>query len=158
MTIRVYNPDPWPTGTTFKRPVKRGKSASKAKRTYPERAIQKSIVAALKKHSKPQQVFWYAIPNGGRRGDGTKKGAAIAGAILKSEGVRAGVPDMGFVLPNGKAAFIEFKAKKGVQSQNQEWAEICITKLGGRYAVAHSVDEAWGILAAWGCLPSEVRK
>jgi hypothetical protein len=151
MTIRVYNPDPWPTGTTFKRPVKRGKSASKAKRTYPERAIQCAIVKALKAHCGPQRAYFYAIPNGGKRD-------VITAARLKAEGVAPGAPDLGFVLPGGVAAFLEIKADKGRQSISQEFVEKQITKLGGRYAVAHSVDEAWGILAAWGCLPSAVSK
>lgn len=35
----------------------------------------------------------FAIPNGDQRGDGTTKGAMIAGARLKAEGQRNGVPD-----------------------------------------------------------------
>ena len=47
-----------------------------------------------------------AIPNGGNR-------SALTGAILKSEGVRAGFPDMILTLPNNKyhSLFIELKAK-----------------------------------------------
>lgn len=142
----------WPESTTFKRPARRGKSATKAKRTYPERAIQCAIVKALKAHCGPQRAFWYAIPNGGKRD-------VITAARLKAEGVIPGAPDLGFVLPpRGTAAFLEIKADKGRQSVSQEFVEKQISKLGGRYAVAHSVDEAWGILAAWGCLPSEARK
>jgi hypothetical protein len=143
----------WPEGTTFKRPktgTKKPKSG-RAKRTYPERAIQTAIVKALKKYSRPQSCFWYAIPNGGKRD-------VITAARLKAEGVQPGAPDLGFVLPFGLAAFLEIKAEKGRQSVSQEFIEKQINALGGRYAVAHSVDEAWGVLAAWGVLPSEAKK
>jgi hypothetical protein len=139
----------WPESTVLKRPVKRAKSSGRAKRTYPERAIQTAIVKALKAHARPQSCFWYAIPNGGKRD-------AIAGARLKAEGVVPGAPDLGFVLPFGLAAFLEIKASKGRQSVSQEFIEKQINALGGRYAVAHSIDEAWGILAGWGVLPSQV--
>jgi hypothetical protein len=139
----------WPESTVLRRPrtgTKKPKSGTK--RTYPERAIQTAIVKALKKYAKPQYCFWYAIPNGGKRD-------VITAARLKAEGVQPGAPDLGFVLPFGLAAFLEIKASKGRQSVQQEFIEKQIEALGGRYAVAHSVDEAWGILAAWGVLPSQ---
>jgi hypothetical protein len=139
----------WPTSTELRRPVKRGKRPGTTKRTYPERTIQCAIVKALRKHCRPSQAFWYAIPNGGKRD-------VITAARLKAEGVVPGAPDLGFVLPFGLAAFLEIKAEKGRQSVAQEYIEKQIEALGGRYAVAHSVDEAYGILAGWGVLPSAV--
>jgi hypothetical protein len=139
----------WPTSTELRRPVKRGKRPGTAKRTYPERTIQCAIVKALRKHCRPSQAFWYAIPNGGKRD-------VITAARLKAEGVVPGAPDLGFVLPRGLAAFLEIKASKGRQSEAQEHIERQIESLGGRYAVAHSVDEAWAVLSAWGVLPSAV--
>lgn len=140
----------YPASTTFKRPVRRSKSAGpRKKKTYPERAIQCAIVKALKKYARPQSCFWYAIPNGGKR-------HVITAARLKAEGVVPGAPDLGFVLPRGLAAFLEIKASKGRQSVQQEFIEKQIEALGGRYAVAHSIDEAWGVLAGWGVLPSAV--
>lgn len=142
----------WPESVPLRKRVKRAKSSTpKAKRTYPERAIQCAIVKALKTYCKPSQAFWYAIPNGGKRD-------VITAARMKAEGVQPGAPDLGFVLPFGLAAFLEIKADKGRQSVSQEFIEKQINELGGRYAVAHSVDEAWGILAAWGVLPSEAKK
>lgn len=141
----------FPASTTFKRPVKRARTPGtpRAKRQYPERAIQCAIVKALKKYASPRTCFWYAIPNGGKRD-------VITAARLKAEGVVPGAPDLGFVLPFGLAAFLEIKADKGRQSVSQEFIEKQINALGGRYEVAHSVDEAWGILAGWGVLPSAV--
>jgi hypothetical protein len=138
----------WPASTELRRPVKRGKRPGTAKRTYPERAIQCAIVKALRKHCQPSQAFWYAIPNGGKRD-------VITAARLKAEGVVPGAPDLGFVLPFGLAAFLEIKADNGRQSESQIEVEKRIEALGGQYAIAHSIDEAWGILAGWGVLPSQ---
>lgn len=44
-------------------------------------------------------VMLHAIPNGDQRGDGTKKGAQIAGNRLVREGLRSGVPDVCLPVP-----------------------------------------------------------
>lgn len=139
----------WPESTFFKRPKKGTKRPNLGKkRASPERAIQTAIVKALHQHCK---FPWFAVPNGGKRHVHT----AIK---LKAEGVRAGVPDLVFVLPGGRFAGLELKAEKGRLSDAQkEWRDR-ITALCGWWNVAHSIDEAWGILAAWGCLPSEVKR
>jgi hypothetical protein len=140
----------WPEGTTFKRPKTGTKKPRSGKaRNYPERAIQTAIVAAVRRLCKPQQGLCYAIPNGGKRD-------VISAARLKAEGVLAGMPDLGFALPGGVTAYLEIKSAKGRQSVQQEFIEKQLTHLGHRYAVAHSIDEAWGVLAAWGVLPSAV--
>lgn len=62
----------------------------------------------------------FAIPNGDQRGDGTKKGAVIAGARLKAEGQRDGVPDLmlpvamntGFIKCYYHGLFIEMKRRE----------------------------------------------
>lgn len=41
----------------------------------------------------------FAIPNGDQRGDGTKRGAQIAGGRLKAEGQKNGVPDVMLAWP-----------------------------------------------------------
>lgn len=57
----------------------------------------------------------FAIPNGGAR-------SAITGAILKSEGVLAGVPDLFLAESYGPyhGLFIEMKAGKGRLSESQK--------------------------------------
>jgi hypothetical protein len=146
----------YPASTTFARPRTGTKKPKSGKaRTYPERAIQTAIVAAVRKYCKPHDGFCYAIPNGGSRGS-TAKDRAIRGAMLKAEGVVPGMPDLVFPLPGGVTAYLEIKSAKGRQSVQQEFIEKRLTALGHRYAVAHSIDEAWGVLAAWGVLPSAV--
>lgn len=141
MTVR------WPESTTFAVP-KKGRKRPKLgmKRKSPERAIQVAIVKALRQHCR---FVWFAVPNGGKR--------HIHTAIkMKAEGVRAGTPDLVFVLPQGRAAFLELKSEDGRLSDAQIQFRQEVQALCAYWAVAHSVDEAWGILAAWGCLPSEV--
>lgn len=119
-----------------------------AKRQSPEHKIQTAIVKALHQHC-PHP--WFAVPNGGKR-------HVITAVKLKAEGVRPGVPDLCFILPGGRFAGLELKSEKGILSEHQKAFRDAITTRQGWWGVAHSVDEAYGILAAWGCLPSEARK
>lgn len=76
--------------------------------------------------------------------------SARHGANLKKIGVRAGVPDLTFLLPpNGRAAFIELKAGKGKQSDSQETFETLAKERGALYAVCRSIEEVQGTLTAW---------
>lgn len=67
----------------------------------------------------PELELMFAIPNGGAR-------SKVTGAMLKAEGVRAGVPDI--CLPVSRhgfnALYIELKAKGGRMQQNQvDWQQ-----------------------------------
>lgn len=90
--------------------------------------------AATQQKWTPALADMFAIPNGGQRGDGSQKGAAIAGGRFKAEGVRQGVPDI--FLPYQKTIagvcynglFIEMKIPKyktytdgGLSDEQKEW-------------------------------------
>lgn len=137
----------WPESTNLKRPQKRAKSSKPRK--SPERAIQVAVVRALKRYCKPEQAKWFAVPNGGYR-------HLYTAMKLQAEGTQRGTPDLCFTLAGGRSAYLELKAEKGRLSEEQIKFRDDIAILGGLWAVAHSVDEAWGILAGWGCLPSAV--
>ncbi len=65
----------------------------------------------------PGLKLMFAIPNGGARD-------AVTGAMLKAEGVKAGVPDIFLPLPAGgyHGLFIELKTAQGRPSPEQrEW-------------------------------------
>ena len=115
------------------------------KRKEPEREIQTAIVKELRKHC---PYPWFAVPNGGKR-------HIRVATKLKAEGVRPGVTDLVFVLPGGRFAGLELKAGKNGLSEHQKAFRDSITAIQGWWNVANSFDEAMGILAAWGCLPSE---
>ena len=80
--------------------------------------------------------FLMAIPNGGNRNP-------ITGAILKAEGVRAGVADlflMEAVAPfNG--LWVEVKIEKGKQSDKQKEFERIATERNYKYIVVRTMDQ-----------------
>lgn len=78
----------------------------------------------------------FAVPNGGNR-------YRVTGAILKAEGVVAGVSDLLLLHPSGKyhGLCIEMKTPKGRQQPSQvEWQQE-VERQGFKYVVCHSVDE-----------------
>jgi hypothetical protein len=83
-----------------------------------ESRIQSSIMRFLDL-ALPGSYRAFAVPNGGRRDK-------ITGAILKREGVKAGVPDIIVVRDGGSVAFIEVKTAKGRLSNSQtEFRDWC---------------------------------
>ena len=75
------------------------------------------------------------------------------GWTLKTKGVRAGVPDLSFVLPpNGRAAYIELKSATGKQTPLQESFEADVSACGALYALCRSLAEVEGTLRGWGAL------
>lgn len=89
----------------------------------------------------PELRLLFAIPNGGAR-------SARAGAALKREGVKAGVPDL--CLPVARriwhALYMELKAGDGRLSDRQkQWIDDLHNE-GNLVAVAYSFEEAKGIL------------
>ena len=79
-----------------------------------------------------------AIPNGGARN-------AITGAMLKAEGVRAGVPDLFLAVPtkSGHGLWIEMKRQKGgVVSDEQKAAMAALEDQGYVCTVCKGWKEA----------------
>jgi hypothetical protein len=108
-----------------------------------EHAIQSAIVDHLRIRGN-SNVFWFAVPNGGSRN-------GITGAILKREGVRAGVPDLAFVI-GGKPHFLEVKRARGYLTKSQRAIRQEIEQSGAAWAVAKGLDEALKQLEQWGAL------
>lgn len=78
----------------------------------------------------------FAVPNGGARD-------RVTGAILKGEGVVAGVADLILLKPAGDyhALCLEMKTRKGYQSDSQKQWQADVEKQGYRYAVCRSLDD-----------------
>jgi hypothetical protein len=91
--------------------------------------------------------FLFAVPNGGRRDK-------ITASILKSEGVRAGVPDLVLALPVGKhpGLFIELKPPKAgrVSDSQRKWIER-LREVGYRVEVCHGWDAARNVIEDYLC-------
>lgn len=82
-----------------------------------------------------------AIPNGGSRGS-TAKDRMIAGARMKAEGVRAGMPDMVFWKGAG-IVWLEVKnGTSGKVSESQKSVHESLRNNGHEIAVVRSLAEA----------------
>lgn len=90
-------------------------------------------------------VYCFAIPNAGRR-------SLRVGALMKAEGLRAGVADVCVMLSDGRVRWLETKRGKGRQSNAQKGFQAICERLGHHYAIAKSFDEAVAILEFWGAL------
>lgn len=86
----------------------------------------------------------YAIPNGGHRNP-------VTGAILKAEGVLAGVADI-FVAKANKyhhGLYIEMKAPKGRQSTSQRAFERAVSLEGYQYSLCRSFEDFRGVIKTY---------
>ena len=77
-----------------------------------------------------------ANANGGKR-------SPIEAAIMKGEGVTAGVADLTLYLPNEEyhGLLIEMKTAKGRQSPSQKLWQKLVQSAGYRYEVCRSLEE-----------------
>ena len=106
-----------------------------------EAIIHRAVVHLLRGHARPD-VIWFHVPNGEHRNP-------VVGAKLKAMGVRAGVSDFVFVLPGGRAAFLEIKRGNGRLSPVQRlFADAC-EAVGAPFKVAHDIASAVEILNRW---------
>ena len=84
------------------------------------------------------EALLFAIPNGGNRD-------AVTGAMLKAEGVRAGVPDLFLAVPRNEfgGMFIEMKKPKGGRvSRSQTDMLAALSSSGYKTSVCHGCEEA----------------
>lgn len=90
-------------------------------------------------------LLWYHCPSGENR-------TAITGARLKRMGVRRGVPDLCFVLPDGRPAFIEIKAPGKYLDPDQKDIRDYCDRQRVLHAVVRSCSEAEDVLLSWEAL------
>lgn len=105
-----------------------------------EQALHQQVAAFLEMAA--PNLVWFHCPNGGGRSK------AEAG-ILKSMGVKAGVADFAFVLPTGKAAFLELKAKGGRLSPAQGEFRDQVVAAGAWWAEARTLEDVQTVLLGW---------
>ena len=85
-------------------------------------------------HKLPKNWRWYHPPNGGWR----KKSTA---GRLKAMGVKAGIPDVVILRPDGSPIYIELKSFGGVLSNAQKAFRDWCAETRQPYFVARSVGE-----------------
>lgn len=113
-------------------------------RAHPEQELQKAIWQHIKLRGNPKTIA-YAVPNGELRNKRTS-------IRLKAQGLVAGVPDLAFVLEDGRAAYLELKVLGNYQSPAQKAFQACCEAIGVPYEVCYTLDKALAILDAWGVL------
>lgn len=107
------------------------------KETDLHRAVAAYLAVVL-----PLGAWWTTVAHGGFRVP------AQVGARLKSMGLRPGVPDL-MIVHDGRALFVELKARRGVLSDQQR---DCITSLrgaGASVAICRSIDDVARALLEW---------
>ena len=111
---------------------------------FSEHALQTVVADYMTLAVKPE-LYWSAIPNGGKRN--------LSVAVkLKREGLKPGSPDLYVMLPDGKIAWLELKVKGGSLSiEQQAFRNVC-KRLGHHWAVAKTLDEVIAFLASLGAL------
>jgi hypothetical protein len=116
-------------------------------RRRPEEAIQRGVLQHLQVRAAPD-VFWFHPANGGYR-------TSIEARVLKSLGVKAGVPDLIFIR-DGKTYGLELKADGGRLTPVQRMAHVLMRAAGAEVAVAVGLDAALRQLESWGLLRGSV--
>lgn len=101
-----------------------------AKNKQPESELQRACVRWFRMQYPEYLIF--AIPNGGYR-------SAIQAAIMKGEGVMAGIPDLQVCLP-GRTFFIEMKSEHGRMTDAQKQMCLKLRELGHTVYVVSSFD------------------
>jgi hypothetical protein len=118
------------------------------RRQHREGQIQRAVADHLRLRAEPN-VFWFACENGGYR-------TAIEAAILKSCGIKRGVPDM-ICIKNGRTYGLELKAANGRVSPAQAQAHEEMKAAGAEVAVATGIDEAIKQLEVWQLLRGQTQ-
>lgn len=117
------------------------KRVSKPKINRPEQDLQKACVKWFDLQYSQQKNRLYMNYN--------NSGSGQMGAINKSMGVRRGVADLTYLLPNGKACFIELKIGSVKPSDYQKAFELMVTELGNDYHIARDIYEFMGIINSY---------
>ena len=111
-----------------------------------EHSLQSRLLDILSYAARPE-IYYFAIPNQSNR--------HINNAVkMKSEGVRSGIPDLCLMFPieEGAVAWLEMKARTGSLSVAQMGFRAICGRLGHRWAMARSVEEALDVLRGWSVL------
>lgn len=119
------------------------------KKNHNESSMQRICVGWFRLQYPEHALMLFAVPNGGGR-------SPIEAAIMKAEGVTAGVSDLLFLEARGGwgCLCIELKyGPKAKQSEAQKAWQLATQRAGNRYEVAHSFEEFKTIMDDYMSLP-----
>ncbi len=109
-------------------------------RSQPERLMHKALIAHLGWRC-PANTWWTHFPSGGAR-------SRVTGALMKSFGTKAGVPDI-LILHRGQLYGLELKSAHGRLSDVQRQCHSDLRSAGATIGTAASLDEALALLGQW---------
>ena len=103
---------------------------------HEESRIQQACVKWFRLQYPRFKLNLFAVPNGGLRGK-------FEAAIMKMEGVTAGVADLLFLFPSKgyHGLCIEMKTAKGKQQATQKEWQKTIEQCGYKYVICRSFDD-----------------
>jgi hypothetical protein len=123
-------------------------AAAMADTVHRTRRLEEQAQRAVFEHIRLRRergTFAFHVPNGGYR-------TPVEAAIMKGQGVRAGVPDI-VICRDGKFFALEIKAGHGGRlSPPQSDSLAALEAAGATVAVAAGIDEALQVLERWGIL------
>ena len=104
--------------------------------THNESVLQRNCVSWFRLQYPLIARLLFAVPNGGGR-------SRVEAAIMKGEGVTAGVADLILLMPRGRYASlcVELKTHTGRQSSSQKEWEKAAAKAGNCYVVCRTFEE-----------------
>lgn len=110
-------------------------------RSHEESRIQQACVRWFRLQYPRLARLLIAVPNGGGR-------SKVEAAIMKGEGVTAGVSDLLLLVPSGECPYlcIEMKTRKGRQSPAQREWQVEVERAGGRYVLCRSLEEFMNVV------------
>lgn len=102
---------------------------------HAESQLQRACVKWFTLQFPDIRPLFFAVGNGGKRN-------RIEAAIMKGEGVTAGVADMLLLYPNNRfhGLCIEFKTATGRQTDSQRTFQRLVTKAGYHYIVIRDIE------------------
>jgi VRR-NUC domain. len=119
---------------------------------HPESILQRNCVTWFRLQHRALAPLLFAVPNGGGR-------SRVEAAIMKAEGVTAGVADLILLLPRGpySSLCIEMKtpSKKSHQSNAQRRWQVEVEEAGNRYVVVRTFEEFQEIVRDYLKMPSQ---
>lgn len=110
------------------------------RRRHPEQELQKAVAAFLDV-ALPRDAFWFHCPNGGKR-------SPVEAAILKSMGVKAGVPDI-CIAYRASLWCIEIKSDDNDVTVPQAVVHKHLALAGAPTAICRSLREVEQTLRDW---------
>lgn len=101
-----------------------------------ESIIQQNCVKWFRLQFPQLAILLFAVPNGGLR-------RKVEAAIMKAEGMTAGVSDLILLVPSKgyHGLCIEMKTEKGRQTDSQKQWQKHVEKFGYKYVICRSFDE-----------------